>query len=102
MLIFAKKLMETTRIQTVLRLSPELMERVKRSARKEKSSFNSYVERVLDQATAEASVFPTLPPEFKISDEIRDLGKFELVTPAAKDLEADPKLAYLWEKYGRI
>lgn len=94
--------METTRIQTVLRLPPELMERVKRSARKEKSSFNSYVERVLDQATAETSAFPALPPDFGISDEIRGLGKFELVAPSAEDLEADPKLAYLWEKYGRI
>ena len=94
--------METTRIQTVLRLPPELMERVKRSARKEKSSFNSYVERVLDHATAEAAAFPALPPGFKISDEIRNLGKFELMTPSAEDLEADPKLAYLWEKYGRI
>lgn len=94
--------METTRTQTVLRLPPELMERVKRSARKEKSSFNSYVERVLDQATATASAFPTLPPDFKVSEEICDLGKFNLAMPTAKELEADPKLAYLWEKYGKI
>lgn len=76
--------METTRIQTVLRLPPELME------------------RVLDQATAESTAFPALPPGFRITDEIRDLGQFELTTPAAEDLEADPKLSYLWEKYGRI
>ena len=94
--------METIRIQTVLRLPPELMERVKRSARKEKSSFNSFVERVLDQATADASAFPTLPKEFKISDEIRELGMFKLGTPTAEALEADPKLAYLWEKYGNV
>ena len=94
--------METTRIQTVLRLPPELMERVRRSARKEKSSFNSYVERVLDQATAQASAFPTLPPDFKVSAEIRDLGRTKLKAPAAKELESDPKLAYLWEKYGNI
>ena len=60
------------------------------------------MERVPEQATAEASAFPALPPGFKISDEIRSLGQFELMTPAAADLEADPKLAYLWEKYGRI
>lgn len=94
--------METTRTQTVLRLPPELMERVKRSARKEKSSFNSYVERVLDQATAQASAFPTLPPDFKVSDEVRGFGMFNLAKPEAKDLEADPKLAYLWEKYGEV
>ena len=53
--------METTRIQTVLRLPPELMDRVKRGARKEKCSFNSYVERILDEATAESSAIPMLP-----------------------------------------
>lgn len=103
MITFAKRtMMETTRIQTVLRLPPELMERVKRSARKEKSSFNSYVERVLEQATASASAFPTLPRGFKISDEVRSMGKFKLGTPTAEALEADPKLAYLWEKYGNV
>ena len=40
--------METARLQTVLRLPPELMERVKRVARKEKRSFNSYVEHILE------------------------------------------------------
>ncbi len=93
--------METTRIQTVLRLPPELMARVKRSARKEKCSFNSYVERVLDQATTEASAFPVLPADFQVSDQVRDLAKFSLAAPTAEELEADPKLAYLWEKYGR-
>ena len=92
--------METTRIQTVLRLSPELMERVKRNARKEKKSFNSYVEQVLDRATE--MKFPSLPPDFELSAEIRDLMQFQLEEPTAEQLEADPKLAYLWEKYGRV
>lgn len=38
--------METARIQTVLRLPQELMERLRRNARKENISFNSYVERI--------------------------------------------------------
>ena len=92
--------METARIQTVLRLPPELMERVKRSARKEKCSFNSYVERILDRAVG--PVFPTLPPEFQVSKEIRELRRFECKEPTADALEADPKLAYLWEKYGNV
>lgn len=92
--------METTRIQTVLRLSPELMARVKRSARKENCSFNSYVERILDQATGQE--FPILPPDFELSDDIRALGRFECKAPTAQVLEADPKLAYLWEKYGNV
>lgn len=93
-------MMETKRIQTVLRLPPELMEQVKRSARKEKNSFNSYVERVLDQATGPD--FPTLPPDFEVSDEIQELRRMQLAEPTAEQLEADPKLAYLWEKYGRV
>lgn len=92
--------METTRIQTVLRLSPELMARVKRSARKENCSFNSYVERILDQATGQE--FPILPPDFELSDDIHALGRFECKAPTAQVLEADPKLAYLWEKYGNV
>ena len=90
--------METTRIQTVLRLPPELMARVKRSARKEKCSFNSYVERILDQATGPE--YPTLPPDFKVPYEIRKLRRFECKAPSTEALEEDPKLAYLWEKYG--
>ena len=70
--------METARIQTVLRLPPELMERVKRSARKEKCSFNSYVERILDRAVG--PVFPTLPPEFQVSKEIRDFARQDAET----------------------
>lgn len=99
MLIFAKRsLMETARIQTVLRLPPELMERVKRTARKQNCSFNSYVERILDQATC--PVLPILSPDTKVSDDIRALRRFECKAPSAGALESDPKLAYLWEKYG--
>lgn len=91
--------METTRIQTVLRLPPELMERVRRNARKEKKSFNSYVERILEQATG--PVFPVLPTDYEISEEIRKLGCLTAPEPSAEALAADPRLAWLWEKYGR-
>lgn len=91
--------METARIQTVLRLPPELMERVKRNARKEKRSFNSYVEHILDKATETA--FPSLPPDFKVSEDILGLQCCGLEEPTAGMLAEDPKLAYLWEKYGR-
>lgn len=91
--------METTRIQTVLRLPPELMDRVKRSARKQKCSFNSYVERVLDQVTN--PVLPVLPHDLTLSDEIANLRRFTCVEqPSSGMLEADPKLACLWNKYG--
>lgn len=91
--------METARIQTVLRLPPELMERVKRNARKEKRSFNSYVEHLLDKATE--TEFPSLPPDFKVSEDILSLQCSESEEPTAEMLADDPKLAYLWEKYGR-
>ena len=91
--------METLRIQTVLRLPPELMARVKRNARKQKYSFNSYVEHVLEQAVGPG--FPVLPQEYEVSDEIRDLRCIAYKEPTARQLADDPKLAYLWEKYGR-
>lgn len=91
--------METTRIQTVLRLRPDLLERVKRNARREHRSFNSYVERLLDRETGEL-VFPVLPPDFSVSEEIRGLRCASVEAPSAEQLAADPKLAYLWEKYG--
>jgi hypothetical protein len=91
--------METPRIQTVLRLKPELMERVRRRARKEKKSFNSYVEQLLERETM--LHFPTLPENFSISEEILGLGQFRLEKPTEEELATDPKLACLWEKYGK-
>lgn len=91
--------METARIQTVLRLSPELMARVKRKARRQNKSFNAYVEEILDRETA--LELPVLPPDFEISDEIRNLACCRLAAPSEEELAGNPKLAYLWEKYGR-
>ncbi|MBR5736769.1 MAG: toxin-antitoxin system HicB family antitoxin [Bacteroidales bacterium] len=91
--------MESARIQTVLRLPPELMDRVRRNARKQKCSFNSYVEQILDQATEPR--FPSIPDDFQVGAEIEGLGRFSYVDPSADELRADPKLAYLWQKYGK-
>ena len=91
--------METPRIQTVLRLEPELMEMVRRRARKEKKSFNSYVEQLLERETM--LHFPILPDDFTISEEILGLGQFRLEKPTDEELASDPKLAYLWGKYGK-
>ncbi|MBR3074793.1 MAG: Arc family DNA-binding protein [Bacteroidales bacterium] len=87
------------RIQTVLRLPTELYQRVKRNANKEHRSFNSYIEHVLDKETD--IIFPKLGPDFKISDEIQRLsGTVHLRKLSKEELDADPKLAYLAEKYG--
>ena len=91
--------METGTIQTTIRLPKELVERVKRQARRENRSFNSYVEHTLDKSTE--LVFPKLKPEdFIISDEIKSLAAS--VPPrkfTEEELANDPKLAYFVEKY---
>ena len=91
--------MESARIQTVLRLPPELMDRVRRNARKQKCSFNSYVEQILDRATEPQ--FPNIPDDFQVGAEITGMGRFNYVEPSADKLNADHKLAYLWQKYGK-
>jgi len=95
-----EKAMQAQRIQTVLRLPQDLMDRIKRNARKESISFNSYVERILLQAAGPA--FPTVPEGFTVSEDILSLGSIHLTRPTSEELEADPKLAYLWEKYGEL
>ncbi|MBR0053424.1 MAG: toxin-antitoxin system HicB family antitoxin [Bacteroidales bacterium] len=85
------------RIQTAFRLSPELLARVKRAARKENVSVNLFVERTLDKATE--PVFPKLPRDFPIDDDILSLAVVSEFRPFTKEeLEADPKLACLVKK----
>ncbi len=86
------------RVQTILRLSPELMGRVKRAARRENRSVNSFIEHTLEKAIGPE--FPKFPPDFKVSDKILALGGV-IAEPTKELLDADPKLSYLWEKYGR-
>lgn len=88
----------TQRTQTVLRLPEELFARVKRRARNEHKSFNSYVEHILDKETELA--FPKLDPDYKISDEILSLRGPGFKRPPQEVIDADPKLAYLVKKYG--
>ena len=85
-------------VQTTIRLSKELMARVKRNAEREHRSFNSYVEMVLDRATE--LKFPKMSPDFKISEEILSLRASSWKRPSQEELNADPKLAYLVKKYG--
>ena len=42
-----------------------------------------------------------LPPDFAVSEEIRAMRCGALTAPSSEQLAADPKLAYLWEKYGK-
>lgn len=91
--------METsTRIQTAIRLSPELLGRVKSQARKERRSFNSYVEAVLSKAVEWE--WPVVDLSVPVSEEIKSLSASGYTHPSPEELAADPKLAYLVEKYG--
>ena len=85
------------RVQTILRLPPDLMARVKRASKRDKCSVNSFIEHALDKATG--LEFPKLPADFKVSDEILNLACFKLPKPTQEELDNDPKYAYLYEKY---
>jgi hypothetical protein len=90
---------QTTRVQTAFRLTPELLARVKREARKEGISVNRFVERTLEKATE--LVFPKLPPDFKVDEDFRHMVECIQFRPFTKEeLDADPKLAYLVDKFG--
>lgn len=85
------------RVQFITRLSPELMNRVKRAAKRQNRSVNSFIEHTLEKATGPE--FPKLPADFKVSDEILNMACFKLPTPTQEELDDDAKYAYLYEKY---
>lgn len=88
--------METAaRTQTVIRLKPELMERVKYRAKGRNLSVNAYVESVLEEATK--APIPKLPREFKSSPAIERLSGI-IPAPSREMLESDEKLAYILGK----
>jgi len=88
--------METaTRIQTVIRLRPEVMERVKYRAKGHNMSVNAYVESVLDTATKVP--IPKLPKDFKISPVIERMSGV-IPAPTKELLESDDRLAYILSK----
>ena len=86
------------RVQTIIRLRPELMARVKRASKRENRSVNSFIEHTLEKATG--LEFPKLPKDFKVSDEILSLGG-TIAVPTPEMLDKEAKLAYRWDKYGR-
>ena len=88
--------METiARTQTVIRLRPEVMERVKYRAKGHNMSVNAYVESILDEATR--APIPKLPTDFKISPVIEKLSGI-IPAPTKEMLESDDRLAYILSK----
>lgn len=91
--------MESVRIQTAFRLPQDLVTRLKYKARQQKKSLNAFVQDLLEREAG--STWPVLPEGFKVSDEIKGLRVASLPKPSERELDADPKLAYLWNKYGK-
>lgn len=85
--------METARVSSLIRLQPGLMERAKRRAKQENLSFNAYIERLLEQDSR--LEWPTLPADFKVSEEILGFQIDGWKEPSKEELEADPKLAHI-------
>ena len=86
----------TKRVQTAFRLPVELIERVKWKAQRENRSVNNYVEDILTKATQ--AQWPRLPKGYTASAADLFNYKGHVPSPTQEMLEADPKLAYIWNK----
>ena len=98
----------TRTVQTAFRFSPDLVERLKRRASKEKTSVNAYVERVLEKDLG--------TDEDRYEALYREIAKIKInnnpvlegpmkrllgcVQFTEEEIAADPRLEYLLKKYG--
>ena len=77
-------------IQTGIRISPVLYNRLKIRAKQEKRSLNNYITRILEQA-----VEPELPKldlrDFEVDEDLKRLGKLIGDIPERK-IRQDPRL----------
>ena len=98
MITFAKmiSIMENAaRVQTVIRLRPDVMERVKYRAKSQNISVNAFVENALVEATKVP--IPKRPKDMEIDPIVKSLsGIFPPTTPEM--LESDDRLAYILSK----
>ena len=85
------------KIQTAFRFPPELLDRMKRTAKKRKVSLNQLVEQTMDRETR--LDLPATPGDIVISDEIKQLHCLKLTRPTDEEFAADPRLEYLWKKH---
>ena len=81
--------MDTT-IQTGIRISRVLYDRLKRNAKRERRSLNNYITGILESAT-EPAIPHLVRSEYEPDDELRDLGRVIGDVPAEK-IEHDPRL----------
>lgn len=103
--------METRTQQTAFRFRPELLARAKIRARKEGKTLNSFIEGLLEKelGTKEERLEQVMSeigrlkgkPAHRLEDGFYDLvGCMEGITYTQEEIDGDPKLAYLVEKYG--
>lgn len=83
------------RVQTVIRLRPDVMERVKYRAKSQNISVNAFVENALVEATKVP--IPKLPKDFKIDPLVESLSGI-IPAPSKEMLESDDRLAYILSK----
>lgn len=103
--------METRSTQTAFRFRPELLARAKTRARSEGKTLNAFIEGILEkelgtkeekfeQIMAEIKAMRGTPTH-KLEDGFYEIiGCMEGIKFAQEELDADPKLAYLVDKYG--
>lgn len=85
-----------TRVQTIIRLKPEVMERVKYRAKSKNMSVNAFMEEVLEQFTMTPPI-PKLPKDFKIDPLVESLTGC-IPMPSQEVIDSDPRLAYILSK----
>lgn len=77
-------------VQTGIRISESLYERLKRNAKRERRSLNNYIAGLLEEATEPAIPHLNLA-DFKIDEDILAMGK--TIGPIPKDrVQNDPRL----------
>ncbi|MCQ2163627.1 MAG: hypothetical protein MJZ04_00455 [Bacteroidales bacterium] len=103
--------METRSTQTAFRFRPELLARAKNRARSEGKTLNAFIEGILEKelGTKEERLEQIISeiramrgtPAHKLEESFYDMvGCIEGITYSQEELNADPKLAYLVDKYG--
>ena len=98
MITFAKMIsfMETiARVQTVIRLRPEVMERVKYRAKSLGISINAFMEDAIMEATKVS--IPKRPKNLEIDPVVKSLSGI-IPAPTKEMLESDDRLAYILSK----
>ncbi len=96
------------RVQTAFRFDARLLERMKREAKKQNKTLNSFVEETMEEKVGRELEFPKLPKDFKASEEAKSfaiggqLPERYRGLSAAEQADMDKEVLYeaLMEKYG--